>query len=232
MKKYNLVYKITNTLNDMIYIGVHSTDNVDNGYMGSGSYLRQHIKEFGVDAFTREILHNFETRDEALLKEAEIVNIEYLKQSNTYNLVVGGNKGISTVKEKRKLFSKSIYSKKAKELRISKDVKIDYNPVNKDYIYVIKPKNGYPKFIETDPDSKVTSLIIDHLNKNVVKFYRALTYCYNDANTQDKTIKIIDRANKLHGYYDNWVIYKHKVNDSFWAELNQTDTALDRFYSR
>ena len=211
----------------MIYIGVHSTDNVDDGYMGSGSYLRQHIKEFGVDAFTREILHNFETRDEALLKECEIVNIEYIKQSHTYNLVVGGNKGIYSVKEKRHLFSK-----KAKELKIGKNVKIDYNPVDKDYIYVIKPKNGYPKFIETDPDSKVTALIIEHLNKNVVKFYRALTYCYNDISTKDKTIKMIDRANKLHGYYDNWVIYKHKVNDSFWAELNQADTALDRFYSR
>ena len=31
--KYNYFYKITNTLNNHFYYGVHSTDNIDDGYM-------------------------------------------------------------------------------------------------------------------------------------------------------------------------------------------------------
>ena len=32
MKKFNYIYLITNTLNNKIYIGKHSTDNLDDGY--------------------------------------------------------------------------------------------------------------------------------------------------------------------------------------------------------
>lgn len=34
MKKYNYIYKITNHINGKIYIGKHSTDNLNDEYMG------------------------------------------------------------------------------------------------------------------------------------------------------------------------------------------------------
>ena len=35
-KKYNIVYKITNNINGKYYYGIHSTNNVNDRYLGSG----------------------------------------------------------------------------------------------------------------------------------------------------------------------------------------------------
>lgn len=43
-----LVYKITNKLNGMIYIGKHQTRNMMDAYMGSGTYLRRALAKYGV----------------------------------------------------------------------------------------------------------------------------------------------------------------------------------------
>lgn len=55
-KRYNFVYKTTNVLNGKIYIGVHSTDDLNDGYMGSGKAISTAIKKYGEENFTTEIL--------------------------------------------------------------------------------------------------------------------------------------------------------------------------------
>ena len=35
-KKYNYFYRIENKINGHYYYGIHSTDNLNDGYMGSG----------------------------------------------------------------------------------------------------------------------------------------------------------------------------------------------------
>lgn len=87
---YYLVYKIVNTVNGKIYIGKHSTKNPYDGYMGSGLKIGQAIKKYGIQNFTKEILYCFDKEDDAFLKEAEIVNLEFVNKNNTYNLVPGG----------------------------------------------------------------------------------------------------------------------------------------------
>lgn len=52
MKNY-IIYQITNKLNNMIYIGCHVTENVNDKYMGSGTNIRNAIKEFGKENFTK-----------------------------------------------------------------------------------------------------------------------------------------------------------------------------------
>lgn len=37
---FYLIYKITNTINNMIYIGEHMTNDKDDGYMGSRNILK------------------------------------------------------------------------------------------------------------------------------------------------------------------------------------------------
>ncbi len=90
MKKHYLVYKITNLLNGKIYIGIHSTDNIDDGYMGSGKHLKRAQKKYGIENFKKEILFDFDKHDEMLEMEAKIVNEEFVKREDTYNLIKGG----------------------------------------------------------------------------------------------------------------------------------------------
>ena len=89
-KQYNYFYKITNLINDKFYYGIHSTNNLDDKYMGSGSAIRKAISKYGADNFKKEIIKYFDTFQEACDYEKEIVNKELLKNPDCYNLVEGG----------------------------------------------------------------------------------------------------------------------------------------------
>jgi hypothetical protein len=106
MKKYNIVYKITNLINNKLYIGIHSTDNLNDRYFGSGRALKNAIKKYGRKNFKKEILFNFKTRDEALKKEAELVTKEVVENRDFYNLISGGKGNVYISEETRQLWSK------------------------------------------------------------------------------------------------------------------------------
>ena len=85
------VYQTTNNVNGKIYIGVHKTKNPMDSYLGSGKVIRLAIKEYGRENFTKEILFEYDNIIDAYLKESEIVNEEFVKRDDTYNLVCGGS---------------------------------------------------------------------------------------------------------------------------------------------
>lgn len=62
-KMHYLVYKITNTRNNMTYIGVHQTLDPNDDYMGSGSYIRIAIQKEGLQNFKKEILFDFDSEE-------------------------------------------------------------------------------------------------------------------------------------------------------------------------
>lgn len=88
--QYHYFYKITNIETGSYYYGVHNTDNLNDGYMGSGKVLRLAYKKYGIDKFTKEIVRFFDTMDEAFEYEHEIVNEETLKDPKCYNVQIGG----------------------------------------------------------------------------------------------------------------------------------------------
>lgn len=87
---YRFVYKTTNLLNGMYYIGVHKTDNLEDGYLGSGRKLLPAIREFGKESFSREILQFAETDEEALMLEKSYVNKDVVADPLSYNMTTGG----------------------------------------------------------------------------------------------------------------------------------------------
>lgn len=89
-KKHYLVYQTTNLLNGKIYIGQHQTDNLNDGYIGSGVELNLDIEKFGRDNFKREILFDFDSFEEMDNKERELVNEDFVARPDTYNLCFGG----------------------------------------------------------------------------------------------------------------------------------------------
>lgn len=89
-KKYNFVYKTTNLINGKIYIGVHSTNNLDDGYVGSGYKLQEAVIKYKKQNFEREILEFFDNASDAYKLEKKLVTDEFVKSKNTYNIALGG----------------------------------------------------------------------------------------------------------------------------------------------
>lgn len=85
------IYKTTNLINGKIYVGQHSTYNIDDGYLGSGSLLKEAIENFGYSNFKLEILEKCMKK---IINEREIYWIKKMKSTDPdigYNLNRGGS---------------------------------------------------------------------------------------------------------------------------------------------
>jgi hypothetical protein len=90
---YYTVYKITNIINGHIYVGVHQTTNLGDGYMGSGVILKRAKQKYGAENFKKEIIQVFNTPEEMYEMESIIVNEDFIRDRKTYNVFPGGKRG-------------------------------------------------------------------------------------------------------------------------------------------
>ena len=91
------LYKITNVVNNKIYVGVHMTKDINDGYMGSGKVIKRAIEKHGIDNFHKDILEFFENAETMYAKEKEVVTDEFLLREDVYNLRRGGNGGFDYI---------------------------------------------------------------------------------------------------------------------------------------
>ena len=111
MKYYGL-YKITNLVNGKMYIGQHVTDNLDDGYMGSGKIIKMALQKYGKDNFRKEWLGFYEDADELNYMELVYVDDTWVSRADTYNISLGGGghkcKGNKWTPEQRKHLSERV----------------------------------------------------------------------------------------------------------------------------
>lgn len=88
--KYHYIYQTKNLINDKTYIGRHSTNNLNDGYVGSGTMLKRAINKYGKENFVCIPMCYFDTYEEAVEEEKFLVTLEYCKDPNNYNIVQGG----------------------------------------------------------------------------------------------------------------------------------------------
>jgi hypothetical protein len=82
---------------------MHSTDNLKDGYIGSGKRLWYSIKKNGKENFKFEILEMLPDRSSLKERERHIVNEQILKDDNCLNLRIGGEGGGSFTIEQQKI---------------------------------------------------------------------------------------------------------------------------------
>ena len=85
-----LIYKITNLVNGKFYIGKHITDNIEDNYFGSGINVKRAIQKHGIENFVFNILIDLKNEEEMNLLEELVVNEDFVKRPDTYNMKVGG----------------------------------------------------------------------------------------------------------------------------------------------
>jgi len=118
-KKYHYIYKTTCCVNGKYYIGMHSTYNLDDGYLGSGKIIRNSIKYYGKDKHIKEIIEFCTTRDELKKREEEIVNEQLINEELCLNLKNGGQGGftLEATKNGRKITDQILKSKYGENFR-------------------------------------------------------------------------------------------------------------------
>ena len=105
-----IVYITTNKVNNKIYIGVHETQSSKfDGYLGCGvrvnkpsSYkfsktpFQRAVSKYGPDAFVRSTIKEFTNKQDALNLESLLVDLNFIKRNDTYNITIGGGYPPST----------------------------------------------------------------------------------------------------------------------------------------
>ena len=134
------LYLTTNMKTGMGYIGAHCCNCEPScTYLGSGTALKEAIKEYGLESFTRKVLEVFDTKEELLQAEAEVVNKNWMLNECNYNLATGGQGskalvgGTCSYETKQKISASNLGGKKTP---IKTQVAEPFNASN-----MVEPKN-------------------------------------------------------------------------------------------
>lgn len=100
---YIFVYQTICEANGKSYVGVHKTNDLNDGYIGCGvrvgkpstfsemnNAFHNAVKKYGAENFKRYILSFYDTYEEALDEERFIVNTSWVKRKDNYNTAIGG----------------------------------------------------------------------------------------------------------------------------------------------
>jgi hypothetical protein len=88
-EKIHLFYRTRNIINGKIYYGIHSTTDINDGYLGSGTLILRAIEMYGPENF--EIEHQIcESREQASSLEKMFVDKDFVERDDNYNIVTGG----------------------------------------------------------------------------------------------------------------------------------------------
>ena len=224
---YHLVYMIVNKINNKIYIGKHTTNNLDDGYMGSGKAINAAINKYGTHNFEKVIIDCLPTEDEAYLKEEDIVTSEFVDREDTYNQKCGGkgNKSCDMLGKKNPMYGKTHSIETRKKFSEAKKGKYigEANPNygNGDKIKGKKnPMYGKTHSIETrkklsemnkgekHPFSKAVQKI--DIDGNIIIEYQTITECRKMEHISFRNlVKLITNNYQRHGYY-----YRYKEKDN------------------
>lgn len=187
-KQYHYFYKITNLINGHFYYGVHNTNNLDDGYMGSGTRLNHAYKIYGIENFKKEIIKFFDSTEEAFEYEAFIVNEELVKNHECYNIQEGGKSWVDGRGTKNTI--SIIDTKTGERFRCNID---DPNYLNGRYVGVSTghtigfDKTGKSYYVSKNDNRFITGELI-HYRQNTGRIIKDGKILFVDKNSNDYKI--------------------------------------------
>ena len=130
MKMFHYLYKITHIKTGRIYIGIHSTNDLEDRYFANGVYeasetsdsdwiklnhseranqghIKYALRKYGRESFEREIIQWCNSREELILLEEQVVTKEFIDRVDTFNQRTGGYANTEFSEEVRKRISKN-----------------------------------------------------------------------------------------------------------------------------
>lgn len=97
---------------------MHSTNNLDDGYMGSGYRIRRSIKKYGENNHKKIILHFLPDRGCLKEKEKQLVTENLLNDPLCMNLTIGGEGGFTIEQQKLNAEKSKIKQKELRETNL------------------------------------------------------------------------------------------------------------------
>lgn len=202
--KYHYIYKTTCNVTNCFYIGMHSTSNFDDGYIGSGKRLWRSINKYGKENHSVEILEQYTNRESLKLREKELVNEDLLKDSQCMNLQLGGGGGFSSEEHKNKFIKSSgsrlggqSAQKKLKWLREN-----DQNWCKRFHDKMSSAMSNNMSFLGKTHSDKTKSKMSKRAKTKIGDLNSQFGTCWIHNNLENKKIK----NNEIQKYIDlNWI---------------------------
>ena len=175
---YYLIYKITNLVNNKIYIGKHQTENKEDEYMGSGKILHKAIEKYGIYKFKKEILFGCANEEEMNQKEAVIVDEEFIARLETYNMKLGGQGGWDHCNN-----NSEMQAKKAKD---------NWIKYGKNHPLIIGIKNFWDSLSEEEYNN-----YIERISKSCKEYYKTHDNPFKGKKHTEESKRKIGKANSI-----------------------------------
>lgn len=222
-KEKHIVYKTTNNINGKVYIGVHSTFNYDDGYLGSGIILKEAIKKYGKTNFYRKILFVYDSKIDAFEKEKELVDIDFIDRDDTYNLSIGGLGGNSSYNNSIKIICHQTQEEFESIVSLSNWLGVTKLTVSNHLNRPDKPlknlhffkKDTYDPNVKVSYDCYRTGGNIVHLNTRIT--YSSLLEAADKMNISYGSLRnALEEKNEngVYQLYNDYFLYKNEFNEN------------------
>lgn len=90
-RRYHFTYKTVCTVSNSYYFGIHSTDDMNDGYLGSGRRLVRSVKLHGKASHRREVIAYFPDRKSLIEAEEHLITTSMLADKACMNMIPGGH---------------------------------------------------------------------------------------------------------------------------------------------
>ena len=208
------IYKVTNKINNKIYVGL-STKSIDDKYYGSGKLINKALKKYGIENFTKEVIEECINVDD--LVKAEIKWISFYNscdRNSGYNISPGGDKNPD--KQRKPIYK---YDIDGTLLNVFDSIEHGVNEINDRNLYrnsVInsRPVKGFWYSKESKTSEEIQRKHNDYLTAKRLRSVIAATKRWENTEYRDKMTENIKTVRTLVTNHTKSEETKKKISDS------------------